>query len=389
MKESTKKYVSLALVPAALVFAALAAEVALRIVAPDEYYVWPPNLSMTFAPDPEAMPGITGESHFVINADGLRGRPMSPEDGYRILAIGGSTTECLYLDETEAWPHLLETDLAADFQPAPIWVGNAGKSGHTSEHHVLQARELLPQYPHMDLALVLVGTNDMMYVGQQTKYQPLTRPELAQAFAVGPGGWQELDAGYPWYKRTEVWRTIRKARENLLTDRGDQLVQDQVGAVFVKMREKRQNAAGYLHEFPDLTEALRAYKGNLNAIVDSAERNGTKAVLMTQPSLWADNLPDDAARLLWMGRNAPYMTEDAQTYYSAGTLAKAMAAYNDALLEVCSERNLSCLDLAAAVPKEATYFYDDVHFTEAGSRLVAAAVAGHVRLLQSSREPSK
>jgi lysophospholipase L1-like esterase len=385
MKEGTKKYVSIALVPAALVIAAVSAEIALRIVAPDGYYVWPPNLSMTFAPDPEALPGVTGESRFVINADGLRGRPMSPDDGYRILAMGGSTTECLYLDETEAWPHLLEHDLAADFGLKRVWVGNAGKSGHTSEHHVLQARELLPQYPHMDLALLLVGTNDMMYVGQQAKYQPLTRPELEQAFAVRPGGWQELDAGYSWYKRTEIWRTVRRARENLFVDRGDQLVQDQVGAVFVQMRNKRQNAAGYLDAFPVLTDALRAYKSNLNAIVDSAERNGTKMVLMTQPSLWAGDLPAEAAQLLWMGRNAPYMTDTPQTYYSAGTLAKAMAAYNDALLEVCRDRQLRCLDLAAAVPKETTYFYDDVHFTEAGSRLVAGVVASHVRSMRSQQ----
>jgi len=47
--------------------------------------------------------------------------------------------------------------------------------------------------------------------------------------------------------------------------------------------------------------------------------------------------------------------------------------FNDVLLEVCSKRSLRCLDLALAVPRSATPFYDDVHFTEAGSRIVADA----------------
>jgi lysophospholipase L1-like esterase len=384
MKENTKRYLGFALLPVACIVAALGAELFLRLIAPDAYYVWPPNISMTFAPSAEAMPGIIGESHFTINRDGLRGRPISDEDGYRILAIGGSTTECLYLDDSEAWPHLLEEKLAVDFSPGPVWVGNAGKSGHTVEHHVLQARSLLAQYPHVDLALVLVGTNDMMNVGQESGYNPLEQSELEQAFAIRPGGWQELDAGYPWYKRTELWRTLRKARENLLADRGEQLVQDEAGAVYVELRRKRQSASGYVDAFPDLGDPLRAYKSNLNAIVDAAELNGTELVLMTQPSLWSGDLPNDAARLLWMGRKARYMTEGPQAYYSAATLAKAMAAYNTALLEVCADRSLRCLDLAVEIPKESTYFYDDVHFTEAGARLVADVVERHVRSLRTT-----
>jgi lysophospholipase L1-like esterase len=378
MKKATLRLLTLALLPAACLIAVLVAEGALRLVAPKSYYVWPPNLQMTFVPDSQAIPGVTGESKFVINDAGLRGRPFSQDDRYRVLAMGGSTTECLYLDEPEAWPNLLEAQLNAAFEPSPVWVGNSGKSGHQSAHHVLQAEHLLTQYPRIDLALLLVGTNDMMRVAQQSGFVPLSDTELQQAFTVWPGGASGTEAGYPWYKRTQLWRTLRAASQNLATDESDALVQDTVGSVFVTMRKKRQNAVEYTEQFPDLTEPLREYRANLHSIVDSAERHGTKLVLMTQPSLWADNLPDDAAQLIWMGRMAPYMTEAPQTYYTAGTLAKAMDAYNRALLEVCAERGLQCLDLAAAIPKESKYFYDDVHFTETGSRLVADVVARHL-----------
>lgn len=348
------------------------AETTLRWVAPSGYFVWQPNLAVTFTP---TMPGLKGESHFVINESGVRGRSFSNDDRFRILTIGGSTTECLYLDETEAWPHLLEAKLDGRFHPSPVWVGNVGKSGHTSAHHVLQAQKLLDQYPHIDLVTVLVGTNDMTGVGQNGKYVPLNDIETSLAFAVYPGDARPTESGLPYYKRTELWRTLRKIKEGWLAGRNGELVQDTDGAVYEKLRRNRKNATRYLDTFPDLSIALTAYAKNLNAIVDAAEAHGTNVVFATQPSLWADNLPQKEADLLWMGRVGKYSDDSAADYYSAGTLARAMQTYNDALLQVCRERSLECLDLAAEVPKNAEMFYDDVHFTEAGSQVVAAAFA--------------
>ena len=72
-------------------------ELALRLSSPERYYVWEPGTRQIFRPMPSIMPGIVGESRFFINEHGLRGDPFSPGQGYRILAVGGSTTECLYL----------------------------------------------------------------------------------------------------------------------------------------------------------------------------------------------------------------------------------------------------------------------------------------------------
>ena len=99
------------LVVASFVFALGLSETALRFVSPSKYHVWPPGLGYTFRPSPEIMPGIEGDSRFSINDDGLRGYPLSNGEAYRILAIGGSTTECLYLDDAEAWPYLWQTIL--------------------------------------------------------------------------------------------------------------------------------------------------------------------------------------------------------------------------------------------------------------------------------------
>src|SRR5262249_1685256 len=79
-----------------------------------------------------------------------------------ILAVGGSTTECLYLDQEEAWPRMLERQLNG--LGKQTWIGNVGKSGLRTREHVVQVEILLDQHPRLDTVLMLVGQNDFMYV---------------------------------------------------------------------------------------------------------------------------------------------------------------------------------------------------------------------------------
>ncbi len=148
---------SLLLAAASVALTLAAAELALRAVAPapDHFGVWPAHLDLTLHPAPGVLPGVEGPSRFTTNADGLRAEARRPEHAYRILAIGGSTTESLYLDDAETWPRLLQQRLGALRGRADVWVGNAGKSGLNSRHHVVQAMQLLPQLPRMDVVLVL------------------------------------------------------------------------------------------------------------------------------------------------------------------------------------------------------------------------------------------
>jgi hypothetical protein len=55
-----------------------------------------------------------------------------------------------------------------------------------------------------------------------------------------------------------------------------------------------------------------------------------------------------------------------------------MRAFNDVLRDVCRQPRAWCGDLAAAVPARAEYFYDDMHLSEAGARLVAERVTGWI-----------
>ncbi|HEX9940404.1 MAG TPA: GDSL-type esterase/lipase family protein [Thermoanaerobaculia bacterium] len=367
---------ALALVSALLALAA--GEAILRLLSRDAFYVWPPHLHQELHPTPDIMPGVSGTSRFEINSLGLRGDELSDARDVRILALGGSTTECLYLDQTEAWPHLLQERLGPR-----VWVGNAGRSGRNTRHHRLQAEKLLDQLPSLDAVIVLVGVNDLsIRLSRDTAWAPVdfaspeeVDPLIQEAFEIRP---PQFAAG-AFYKRTALHQALKKLGRRLRTGGA---TQDPSGRKYQVWRQHRREAPAMRDRLPDLAPALAEYAENLRAIARSAAQHGVRIVFVTQPVLWRDDLPQDLQRLLWMGGVGRFQEEGGHEYYSVSALAAGMDAYNRTLLATCREiPGAVCVDLASLLPRDTTVFYDDVHFNEAGSRRVAGILAQRLRTL--------
>jgi lysophospholipase L1-like esterase len=347
-------------------------EAVLRVVSPDAFYVWPPHLHQVLHPTPDVMPGVSGPSRFEINSIGMRGDELSKDRDFHILALGGSTTECLYLDQTEAWPHLLQNLLGPR-----AWVGNAGRSGLHTRHHRLQADKLLDQLPRMDAVIVLTGVNDLsVRLSQDRAWKPADLTDakelsglLQEAFAIRPPRFVEG----PFYKKTVLWQMVKRLGR---TFRSGGASQDAPGRVYEIWRRHRREAPRLRQQLPDLGPALAEYADNLRAIARSAARHHARIVFVTQPSLWREDLPPDLQRLLWLGGVGRFQKKAGHEYYSMSALAAGMDAYNRTLLATCRQiPGAVCVDLAAALPQDTTVFYDDVHFNEAGSRRVAEILA--------------
>ena len=392
---------SLLLVGSSLV-AVVLAELALRALTPQQYYVYPPGLARTFRPVPDVMPGVTGDSRFTINDVGIRGPQFADTDAVRILAVGGSTTECLYLDQAEAWPQVLQ-DLLNRGQPN-VWVGNVGKSGHDARHHLLQVEHLLDQYPRIDVVLLLVGVNDLRFwlnsfddADRAASRYVIDDTVWDEAFMVRPGRtvafvqrgevqrWQCVTCGEPFYKQTEIWRRLRVIKRAYTAPPTPAIFQDESGQIYLTARQRRMEASKEAR-LPNLTRGLAAYTAYLERISDVVERQGAQLVLITQPFLWTTAQHTAHERLLFMGGPiAEHPRTDGEVYYATEALAEGMAHYNAALLRLCAARQLPCLDLAARIPKDTHHFYDDVHFNEAGAAKVAQVLADHLFSLIRSR----
>jgi lysophospholipase L1-like esterase len=340
----------------------------------DDCRIWPPGMRSVFRPAPGVMPGVTGEARFQVNSLGLRGDEPSATAALHVLALGGSTTECLYLDQAEAWPQRLEAELCG--QGLSVWIGNGGKSGRTTRDHVVQLERLLAQEPRFDVVLLLAGVNDLtlfLALGDDSYPRFLERPGararlLTRAFDVLPND-ESSDA--PFWRRSATWRGLARMRDRFASQR----VQDEAGSVYERWRAQRAAAAPHLAELPDLTPALEEFERNLRALAAGARAHGCKLVLLTQPALWGDDLPAEVERLLWLGGQGDFQSVPGARYYAAGALQRGLERFNEIVRGTAQSAGLVAVDLAHEVGRDPAYFYDDVHLNEAGSARVAEVLA--------------
>jgi lysophospholipase L1-like esterase len=363
------------------IFSFFILEVSLQYMqeAEEKSYIWTPNTTHRFNPVPGVMPGVSGSSLFAVNSEGMRGDPYFVDYDYKILAVGGSTTECLYLDQSESWPYLLQGVLREESN-ANVFVGNVGRSGNNTRHHYYQIKYLLDQYPDIDLILVLVGINDLHLYLSDPSYKSFNFADSAQksqviknAFALFSAG--EHDISLPFYAQSAVLKSLLSVKNVF---RKKDRVQDDAGNWYAEVRDYRRQAKKILSELPDMTVGLVEYRNNLHAIIDLVEGKNVRFVLMTQPVMWSGEGTKEYEELYWLGGIGDFMHGKADAYYSADVLANAMEQYNNALLEICTERQIECIDLASMLPKDTSVFYDDVHFNEPGAKRVADIVAEYL-----------
>lgn len=97
-----------------------------------------------------------------VNSLGFRGEEITvpkPDDVYRIITLGGSTTYGLSLDPSEAWPARLQQTLRTDYGYDNVEVVNLGVPAYTTWHSLvnfqMRGLELEP-----DLVIVYHAVND-------------------------------------------------------------------------------------------------------------------------------------------------------------------------------------------------------------------------------------
>jgi hypothetical protein len=318
--------------------------------------------------------GVTPKVTFTVNALGLRG-PMPPQVGkvYRIITIGGSTTECIAQDDAQEWPHLLMVELNQRQKGLPVWVGNAGVSGLTTVTHASCLRRL-PVLHQADLLIFLIGVNDLaaalLFDGAPTQEVLEDRAELFAEHA--PDGVSHVRGllRRSWLLAL-VWNSLQHLSQVIFTWRSEQDVP--IGASL------SGRAAGPVLPLPDLRLALAEYAQRVRTLEQQCRQYHRRCVFLTQPTMWRAGLSAAEQSLLYSGGVGYHGI--ARGYVSAPELGRAMAAYNQVLLAVCREDQFECYDMAAAIPKDTSAFSDESHYNDHGTHLVADYLAE--RLLAS------
>ena len=341
-----------------------------------QYCIWEPNLHVELNPDSSVIRGIFGSSQFTTNKIGLRGDDLKDQE-IRMITIGGSTMECGYLDDKETWPYLLQEKLAAKTQKS-AWVGNAGRSGMNSRHHILQMEKLFDQIKNIDLAIILIGVNDAGLLVDNYNPAGLDDPKLRK---------QSMDASFRVLPADDIasWikASIRSLRRMLLGDTAFMINKaTQTGIQYKGARERRKRARKVAipqQKLELLPAVLDEYKRNIESMIRLCNRYRVRPLFLTQPSLYQLSLPPEDEALLWGGVvDHNEKDENAWLYATVAELKRIMGEYNRVLLETARANDALVLDLDAVVSPSWDVFYDDVHFTEKGARIVADAVAEFV-----------
>ncbi len=319
-----------------------------------------PAINWVFTPVPEYLPGIEGTSHYTTDMQGIR-QPAPPGDAkYRMLCVGGSSTECVYLDDSETWPARL-IQVFMERNNAPLWAGNAGISGYDTRDHLrfLESSRLLKG---MDGVILQIGINDLWrYLANEevtTRYDRFS--ESGSMDAPVP---RHREVAEPW---RPVWarsRVIQLAHTLRLPRPKPEMVEG-AGGVEYKIRREKRAAAPITDQVPDLTRGLAEYRQRIQRIVEVCRRRGLRVIFTTQPVLWREGLPPRLAERCWFG------WLESGDYLSITALRTCMDRYNETTLSVCREMKTPCADLSGMNGRE-EFFYDDCHFTERGAEEVA------------------
>jgi lysophospholipase L1-like esterase len=360
-------------------------ELGLRVVRPTQRY-WPyhKNSMRLFYPSEKVTPGVNGITRFSANSLGTRG-PEPGNELVRLLAVGGSTTACTVLDDSEAWPQLLMDRIneSAGNQQT-LWVTNSGIDGLNSQHHLMHVMYLIPNLPRLDYVLVFAGLNDvgMWLYAERQDPNYLDDPSnwsnrIGEAFRVS----NFTPDDQPLYKHLEVWKRLSIAKSRFFSRRNrsqaqhSEIIEDAELRWLEQERANRKElTATFVHraKLDTLPATLASYGRTLARIVREARAQGVEPIFMGQlllePTPGGEENP-----LFWMGA-----MDGGKQYAKDAEVFRLVGQFNQRMREQAELDGVLYLQPPMELYQEEAYFYDGVHLNEAGARVFASWLADNL-----------
>jgi len=345
-----------------IVFTLLAAEIILRIYNPFPTSVTGDKITLhnNTRRILENIQGPELDSKVTVYKNSLAFRGPEPpkyfKDYLTVLTIGGSTTECLIINEEKTWPTLLSNELIKSFNN--VWLNNAGLNGHSTYGHI----KLLEDYViklKPKVCIFLVGCNDV------------DRPDLSKSDSSVFNEYQNLLVATARYSRLvnvclNFYRHHRAKQRELvkglpfrLTDYKPTIISDSVIALSIERLK------------PD----VERYGTRVKKIIELCRSANILPIFITQPCILGNIIDDVTGYNLG---NFPYRKVNGKLYWSE------LELYNNETMKICNDEKVMVMDLATLLPKSSRYFYDLLHFNNAGCKKISELLSP--RLEQYLRE---
>jgi hypothetical protein len=124
---------------------------------------------------------------------------------------------------------------------------------------------------------------------------------------------------------------------------------------------------------------LRPYKARLERLIFICREHNIMPVLLTQPVLYGEGV-DEAGGVDLSHR---FVAKD----MDGATAWQVLELYNGVTREVGREQGVLVIDLAREMPKNSLYYFDPMHYTNAGAARMAEIIAARLTPVLAKKFP--
>lgn len=290
----------------------------------------------------------TNENSFVLPQNSW------PDPDVKIVFLGGSTTECLYVNEENRFPYatgkLLEKNLNIKVNSY-----NNGCEGNNSLDTINSfINKVFPLEP--DIAVFMHNVNDfsvLLHYGTYWNDNPSRSPIITlKKEALKPPKLTNR-------AMIHLYNACATHLPNLTLF---------VKEFITKRRFSEDEFADVRGEKKIVNQPLfkKEFSKNLRTFINLCRARGITPVLMTQENRVTDT-PDKAVEF--------HSTIFTSLGISYKEYKETYDMFNETIREVGAESNALVIDLDRKIPKNKEYIYDGYHFNDKGSLLAAEVIA--------------
>jgi len=274
-----------------------------------------------------------------------------PNPDLSIVFLGGSTTECMFMDEENRFPYAAGAILERQ-TGKKINAYNGGLSGNNSLHAIdLLVNKVIPFGPRV--VVFMENINDLSTLLYEKTY------------------WNRNNVRAP-IETLVKGKLVGKLLKEMLIPNLNEAYRNLTKSLFGHEEDEFAEARGK-KLLVDQAGLAREFAMNLQIFIDICRARGMAPVLMTQANrIKSDPDPVVAAYIGRYGQDTGISYRDFKELYDL---------FNDTIREVGRKNGVLVIDLANDVPPDREHLYDMVHFNDAGSRYAAGIIAARLKPL--------
>ncbi len=342
-----------------------------------DFKTLPPNMSLQMVIK-DGYPGLGKEQYLSTDSKGFRStKPIdySPHDEstFRVFAVGGSSTEQIFIGDKRTWTHLLQAQLDAGTDKN-VEVINAGVAGTRAKHHLATLDAILPYEP--DLVLFTMGINDWnRHLRQRGKAffskNPQLRPKRPDSKPSGIRGLiHRIDIYYSFHK------TILGV--GLLGVHSWLQGEGMIATDALVIDGPYHNVKRAVQDDPKLTLQVDVmdddYLAAVAKIMDRCQEHEVRCMFANQAIGYRRDAGQEYLDSLWLNPGGVSFSVDMPS------MVQTSSVYNHGLMKLSKQRGFEFCAIAERMVGGHEYYYDDCHFNEAGAVRMSELLGECIRL---------